>query len=377
MKKILHIMHDDKFNDRAVIRFDAVYPGGNIYAALHPKNNDFKYIKSSEIKKFSYSQIVEILVNEGLGAVVFHSLPHSRASLFRQIPNDVKIVWIGWGYDYYPTLLRKKFHTPLGLLEPITRKKFIGAQYRSKQVISSFEKIIKRYTGLRGGVLTDRDYSRVDFFIPVLRREWQWARDWNPLFGAKYSEWKYSLDSEIDAQKIDSSAENILIGNSATLTNNHLDAFKAIADFRIPGEFNKVICPLNYGDMNLAVEIANQGKYYFGNNFCPLTEFLEKNKYWEYMRSCHTVVMNHIRQQAGGNVNRAFSSGARVVLNPRSVYAEEYADRGLNFDVISSPSCGHLTVDTKLSNMQLQREHKMSKSSPDILRNFINELELT
>ena len=43
------------------------------------------------------------------------------------------------------------------------------------------------------------------------------------------------------------SGDHILIGNSATLTSNHLDALELIAETGL-SEYQKVYIPLNYGD---------------------------------------------------------------------------------------------------------------------------------
>lgn len=375
MKKILHVMLDDKFNDRAVVRFEEVSPGRSIYVAVHPDKSDYKYIKSDKVKPCTEREILSILSKEQIGAVIFHSLPFGRGNIVRSIPRQVKIAWIGWGYDYYPTLLRKAFPYPDGLLEPLTIKNFYSPPPRAQVALHAAKKIVKSITGLRGGWLTKKDYARIDFFIPVLKREWSLARELNPWFCADYIPWLYSRNEGIDVPPIHDDAEHILVGNSATLTNNHADAFNVIADTYRNGDFNRIVCPLSYGSKDLVSQICDLGSYYFGKRFYPLLEFMERSEYYILLQGCHTVFMNHIRQQAGGNLNWAFSSGARVVLNSKSVLAAEYKDRGLYFEFLGSHEYGHLSDSLKSHNMMAQKKRKKDTSDPEILRKFIDALD--
>ena len=65
----------------------------------------------------------------------------------------------------------------------------------------------------------------------------------------KYFDWNYPILKESLLSNYisnDFSENNILVGNSNSVTNNHLDAFKMIAS-SASFEYNEIICPLSYG----------------------------------------------------------------------------------------------------------------------------------
>ncbi|WP_181566687.1 TDP-N-acetylfucosamine:lipid II N-acetylfucosaminyltransferase [Aequorivita sp. CIP111184] len=112
--------------------------------------------------------------------------------------------------------------------------------------------------------------------------------------------------------------ENILVGNSASRTNNHLEAFDILK--KMPLKDRKVIAPLNYGDMEYANIIVEEGKNLFGENFQAITTFLPLQEYNKFITKCGIVVMNHYRQQAIGNILAMLWMGAKVYLDEKNTF---------------------------------------------------------
>jgi len=120
--------------------------------------------------------------------------------------------------------------------------------------------------------------------------------------------------------------DNVLVGNSASPFNNHLDAFEALSAMNLDGR--QVVTPLSYGDAKYRDFVIAEGRRLLGSNFVPLLDFLPLDEYTSVMATCGIVVMNHVRQQGLGNVATALHQGARVFLNHRSPLFHFLHERG-------------------------------------------------
>lgn len=93
---------------------------------------------------------------------------------------------------------------------------------------------------------------------------------------------------------------NIQIGNSADPENNHFEILNEIKKYK--NENIKIYAPLSYGNPNYALEIKKYGESIFGEKFIGMLEFLEPQKYAEYLSDIDVLIFNHKRQQGLGNI---------------------------------------------------------------------------
>ena len=101
---IIHVITDDKFPEKGIENFNRVLPGRN-RAIIVKYDEKFNYLKLNPdviIKSrqwyFKFSFIKEI---RNCSAIVLHHLSPVglMATLIAQ--KSKKILWIGWGADYY------------------------------------------------------------------------------------------------------------------------------------------------------------------------------------------------------------------------------------------------------------------------------------
>src|SRR5699024_3174975 len=126
----------------------------------------------------------------------------------------------------------------------------------------------------------------------------------------------YPLEIIIEKNNDAIRQSNILLGNSASYSNNHLEVFDILKNLEI-GE-RKIITPLSYGDKEYADEISSIGHKIFPKNFSPLRQFLPLKEYQKITHRCGIVIMNHYRQQAVGNVLDMLYCGAKVYLSKQN-----------------------------------------------------------
>ena len=158
------------------------------------------------------------------------------------------------------------------------------------------------------------------------------------LFVKKNARLRYSTIEKLVAGDLNSlcNGDNFLLGNSATIENNHLDTFSLISKLDFDKEL--IFCPLSYGGpgfTNYARDITLAGKNIFGEKFIPLTEILSNDEYVEIIEKCGNVIMNHLRQQALGNIITSMWKGARVYFNELSPVYSYYKSLGLTVYTLS------------------------------------------
>ena len=107
---------------------------------------------------------------------------------------------------------------------------------------------------------------------------------------------------------------NILVGNSADPTNNHLEVFEKLAAYK--SENMMIYCPLSYGgiDGNYAKQIAEKGTAMFGDRFVALTDFMPFRKYLEFLGQIDIAVFAHKRQQGMGNTITLLGLGKKIYM---------------------------------------------------------------
>ena len=107
---------------------------------------------------------------------------------------------------------------------------------------------------------------------------------------------------------------NILVGNSADATNNHLDVFEKLAAFK--SESMMIYCPLSYGQRNdgYAKLVAEKGAAMFGAKFVAMTDFMPYLEYLKFLGQIDIAIFAHKRQQGMGNTITLLGLGKKVYM---------------------------------------------------------------
>jgi hypothetical protein len=127
-----------------------------------------------------------------------------------------------------------------------------------------------------------------------------------------------SLEDVVDVNSGVVRGRDVQVGNSAYMTNNHLDAFWRLGDPH--RDARTVVVPLAYGDPRYGALVAAKGRAMMGPRFLPLIGFVPLDEYLKAVESCGHVVMNQLRQQALGNIYAALWRGARVYMNDTAAF---------------------------------------------------------
>ena len=316
--KILHLASDEKFIDQAIRVFERAVPGGNTLYVYSGKKLNF--VKSPAHSPSKFSVLSGRVSKEFLDfdVVIIHSLIPAWYKAISKIPEGTPIVWLGWGFDYYDYVFSSKEEALL----PRTR----GAQIVCGEKKISINKVRYLLAGLLKYWLPKKEeiIDKIDIFCPVLPCEYSMVRKrFSGRRFPEYARWNYGCLEDDLIKGFESArvtGDSILVGNSASFTNNHLDVFDLF--LRIGVENREIVTPLSYGNAQYRDFILKRGRDLFADSFDPMVKFLPLNEYVKKIQSCGFVVMNHVRQQAVGNILIMLYLGAKVFLRMEcSTYA--------------------------------------------------------
>lgn len=339
--KIIHIIRDEKFPDAAYSAFESAFPNQNEFV-IFSNTSKLRFIK--RITPIFYNQFYlysKNLIRKTCQAdvVVFHGLDRNALRILNALPSSTRTIWLGWGYDYYDL-------TKL----PLHKEKTQVAVEQTKATVKTQLKILVKKI-IRPEINKTDLVNKIDIFSPVLYEDFELVKAAIPNFLPRYASWNYgTLEDDLirsfEGKSITSN--NILLGNSASYTNNHLDVLDSLSTIDLSER--KVIIPLSYGDANYRNLIVSEGSRTLGKAFTPLIDFMPIDEYIAILQSCSIVVMNHLRQQALGNIVIALYLGAKVFLDEKNpVYQFFLKNNAYIYSILDLET----QIDEKLTSQQI------------------------
>lgn len=309
--RILHLVSDEKFIPFATELFASIPDTKNSYLiVVGDSTKPLKYIRNADKKNIVDKHLIAKISAETYphDAIVIHYLDALKIRIIDQLNTSAPIVWSGWGGDYYEafTALRsgilgaetKKLDQQIQSALPF-REKFVGVFRKIKRnTIDEFRAI--KFIG------------KIDYFSAPIPNDFNVIKDAIPI-KADYLQINYgSVEKTFDVGPSMAVGDDILVGNSASASNNHLEIFSALRKIDL-GSRN-VIVPLSYGCAKYRDHIIEAGRKIFGNKFIPMVDFVPLETYNTQISNCSLVVMGHRRQQAVGNIATMLYKGARIFI---------------------------------------------------------------
>ncbi len=318
---IVHIATDEKFIDAAYDVYNSAFPRENRFLILMENEKSRPEYVSTE-RNYEYVAVNETYLEdvssmvEGAQVLVFHGLTEAQAKLVLLLKNRFYLLWTVFGMEVYNnTAIEKK-----DIYGPLTQKTFFS---RNLSLIKDmlrplFYRLWKGRT--HSDVLIKKAMKEVDYISSIYEEEVTHVREMGLL--KEDAQWikftYYPLDIILKGQSEFIEGQNILLGNSAFPSCNHLEAMDILKELDLDGR--KVITPLSYGQLKYKEAILERGKALLGENFRPLLEYLPLEEYQQLTQSCGIVIMNNYRQQAVGNILDMLYRGAKVYLSERNTF---------------------------------------------------------
>lgn len=336
MMRILHLIVDHQVIERTL----------GIYETVFPQCNDvliFDWKPKEPIKhliKYKYCPLVNNGKGEtygknydfsGVTHIIAHYLTMDMINFIKSAPLDIHVCWeiygadlynqflVDYGYNIYYTSPNKysKHYILANYFNPIYKAmlclkgvKYVYPRQRKKQ----FEYIINRVNSLQHGCKYDAQlvekYAKRSIY--------------------NYEVFNYSL-TEVLGDLKDSDffdGQNILIGNSASLSNNHLYILNFLNKNKLPDSAN-IIMPLSYGgNQSYINNVISAYSAVFGNNIIVYRDYMPLHEYNKIFTQLRAMILSAWRQESQGTAIMGFYLGVKVFMSEKSPLYQWYKDCG-------------------------------------------------
>jgi dTDP-N-acetylfucosamine:lipid II N-acetylfucosaminyltransferase len=388
--KILHLApYEKKFVLVAAEIFDSCKEIENSFRIITANVSDAKIFFANQknvrvVNKLLYPYSKAL--NEDLAwcdCLVVHFMDGIKAKIIMRAPKHLPVVWSGWGGDYYD-LLPQGVDNQLGdetrrLVKMLNRK--IG--WTLPQLIQKFKNIVT--VVINHALYTlwlKKAIKRVDYFSAPFPEDFDLLRShFGNDFRPSYTQVFYGSVERTYVPGVESVyGNNILVGNSATAPNNHLEVFKMLSQLDLGDR--KIVAPLSYGDADYRAAIISQGHALFGARFQPIVEFMPLDQYNTLIAQCSIVVMGHRRQQGGGNTVTQLYKGAKVFLDDVSTVYQYLKNRGAFVYTLHDLQTGGASVfdplsdEQKLKNQEVLEAYAGNEVVLRSVRDFVQQIRL-
>lgn len=307
----LHIVPDSKFSSTF---YDNLLEGGleqNNKVIVRTPYPKLTYIPQKIPFGKLYSNHFDALVGDTreYDKVFIHQL---SPLMYRWIARHSfrELNWMTWGTDLYSLpFVRYNFYEPLTLVYKQKRKFQSGLLYLLKVYLTNmpFRTIA---------------YSKIDHVLTWMESEFEFAKDHIPSLKATHQFFFY--ENQLPYQALDKIEEvnrsrdvlKIVVGNSGTPTNNHLDAIRTISDSGIRAD---LYIPVSYGEKDYVEYLKKNVSFYKGGTIEFVDRYMAFEEYIRFLASTDALVMNHIRPQGYGNIFMMMYLGKPVFLNDKNI----------------------------------------------------------
>lgn len=320
MPKILHLATDEKFIDAANYLYEKAFPNSNTFIIVLPKfeNYKIKYVSKKENYIFYHNNkktlenVLELIDKYDL--IVLHGYDFFKAQIVNKCPNAVYnyILWGGELYNRHPSLKDTLYGKKTSAI--LQKKRLF------KYVFRPFVHLLK-YKVFNIYNFQFKTLSRINYFSILHKEDYNLFIDKGIIKKTtKYLKFTYYPIEFILGENKDLKVNNnnILLGNSASPTSNHIEAIDLLKNINLQNR--KIIMPLSYGNMKYASKIIEYSKEKLSDNFHYLEDFMPLQEYNKTIQSCGIIIMNHYRQQAVGNILASMWMGAKVFLDKKNTF---------------------------------------------------------
>jgi hypothetical protein len=327
----LHLTHDSVFIDYIINAGNALGLKGNKYLIHTLDGKRPKMVKSEEIHfaKYDSPEFWKIIGDIRQYKTLYIHFMHGITSDFvNRMPAGLKIVWCFWGGDglELPSMLKNVY-------QPKSFRYFRKHDKLSWKPLS-LRKIYYNYLAVKQRKKVDEDnvkaIARVNYFAHYLPEDFMLIKKATTC-NAAFVPFHYAAFEDIvpaHMKKTVAAGNNILLGNSDTVTNNHFEAIDQLAETGLNGA--KVYCPLSYEGGQYAKDVAAYGKKKLGDDFIPMLQYLPKEEYDKMLSGISVSLMNHNRSQALGNILGLLCGGVKLYMSADSTLYQFFKKHGLH-----------------------------------------------
>lgn len=324
-----HIMIDDKFIDGFIEDAEKVSPKNtNVYfvngikdQARHVKNPNAEWISFNDK---NFISIIENASKDDKVIVHWYNLETGQF-LLEKLQKEVSLYVALWGGEFYedPYLFHIDWIHDEKTLAFVKKNNIVPDKYNRRPHLI-FKKIWLKlnYKSKAKKQFIDKikTIKRIDKLLLPKHNESEVERIKKIYSLEKLDYADFNYDQNVDLASIQSietisykkDKTVVQIGNSATESNNHVDAFFVLSKFK--EEEIQLILPMSYGNPKYSSFVKKNGQQIFDNKIQYVENFVSRDEYIKKMQETDICVMYHNRQQAFGNCIPLLMLGKKLYL---------------------------------------------------------------
>lgn len=369
--KILHLIKDHQVIERTLGIYESLFPGGN-EVLLFCNQGQIKHLKKYSSSTLVTSSNVDIIASRydfsDIKYVIAHYMSIDTIRFIRKIPVDIELTWEVYGADLYNQFLRH-FGFPVYYENP---SNYQDHYYLLRKYLRPVNYLINRFY-TKSPILGEKDARR--YFNEIVSRvnKLQYccgndARLIEQYSGKKFPSYEifnYSLH-EVLGELYDcpfNQGNNILVGNSSSMTNNHLYSLGYLKGKLV--SIDKVILPLSYGGTKRYVKkVSKEYHRVFGEKVTTLLSYIPLHEYNKMLTGLKAIVLSSWRQESQGTAIMGFYMGAKVFMSEKSPLYAWFKEIG--FVVFPLETSTEKDFEERLANGDM-------KNNRDLVVNYYNE----
>lgn len=359
--KILHLIIDHQVIERTLSVYERVFPACND-VIVFSDNNLFKHLDANKYNIIiSHKNLKEYCGSfsfNGYTHIVAHYLTFEMIDFIMSAPKDIHVCWEIYGADLYNQFLLQLGY-PLQYVDSnryssrkvafLKKTGLFNLSYAIKfRSVDKFGFVIRRYF--------DKITNRINSVAVCCKGDGTILEKYSGRKYKIYRAFNYSLTETLgdllDSQF--STGNDLMIGNSASLTNNHLYVLKYIKD--IPIDYDNIIVPVSYGGKRSYIEdvIGKYGEIYsdkmvFLRNYMPLSEY---NKIFLRLK---TMVLASWRQESIGTIFMGLYLGIKIYMSNKSPLFQSLLEEGFVLFDIENVTKDSFAVDLSEEQKNMNR----------------------
>lgn len=310
----LHILPDSKFSERFYVNLEELGLTGRNKFVVRSNQTKLSYVGHSvPFAKMYSSQFNDLIGDTYQYERVF--IHQFSPLMYRWVAMNRfrELNWCVWGADVYNLPgVGKDFY------EPMTWSGYSKGGWKNEILYT-----LKLYA--TNMFFRKEAYRKVNNILTWMGSEYRYVKSRMNMPAANWRFFFY--ENSMAYEQLDAIRDRIgpaqagerlklIVGNSGTDTNNHLDAIKAIAD---SGAKADLLIPVSYGSPDYKAFLKKSVSFYNGGSIQFIDEFMAFEDYVKLLLSSDGLVMNHLRPQGYGNILMMMYLEKPVFLNPRNI----------------------------------------------------------
>lgn len=278
--------------------------------------------------------------------VVLYELDSVKSYIALKIPQNIAITWRFFGAELYnKNLVNYLSDKSLKFYNPKKEKLLKIFSYKSiyYKLISIIKNISYPAKNFADAI------NRVDLFLCRSKYEYDHlVQYWKnlPLFV------QIPLSFQGSKRDVCSKKNLVIIGNSRSIYNNHIDVIELIENSHYNNQLSFLI-PFSYGMENYYTNEVKRLVNISQKNIVLLENFMPYESYFDFVGGAKAAVFNCHRQMAMGNIFEFINSGVKIYLSKQNVIYHWLKDMGLKIFTIEE-----FTSDLESDNLELSSEDK-------------------